>query len=351
MKTENSKFKIRHLKWRALALYLIPCTLFLFASCEKEELPIKPHDKGDIITPIGPVDSADTHTVRTVQIGMGSNYTDQVWYDLGTNKVVATNSRFDWDIAFDCRASEHWVYLNSALAMMAAPTGNTDFNAPIEEKKLHFRPDHPSGLEDSLALGRWWDEGQVWVIDLGYELDGSSRGKRKIKFETTSTGDLKFRYASLNGSNEVTGTIAKDDRYNRIMFSFKDNTVKQIEPPKTDYDLMFSQYMHVFYDPYYPYLVTGALLNPYATEAVRVNESDFGTITRETVNLYDLSDEADIIGYEWKYFDLEGDYYTVYPEMNYIVRDSEGIHYKLHFVDFYNKTGEKGYPKMEVQRL
>jgi hypothetical protein len=37
--------------------------------------------------------------------------------------------------------------------------------------------------------------------------------------------------------------------------------------------------------------------------------------------------------------------------MVYVVRTSEGLFYKIHFIDFYNETGLKGYPKFEIAAL
>ena len=43
--------------------------------------------------------------------------------------------------------------------------------------------------------------------------------------------------------------------------------------------------------------------------------------------------------------------YSVNPKMNYILKVADGFYYKLHFLDFYNDQGIKGYPKFEFQKL
>ena len=53
--------------------YLIFLVTFLFLSCEKEELPILPHNPGNLLTK---------------QIELGIDYKYQVFYDLGSNSVV-----------------------------------------------------------------------------------------------------------------------------------------------------------------------------------------------------------------------------------------------------------------------
>lgn len=336
MEEISRKSEIKSRKWSAAIL--APCALFLATlfACEKDEIPVQPYDRGD---------------VEIVTVEMGADYINQVWFDLGAMQVVSTNSRFDWDIAFDCNDSAHWVHLNSSTVMMAAPAGTSDFEEVLSAKELSFKPDHHNGNRDSLALGRWWESDQVWVIDRGYTIEGNARGYLKIQFEPIVDGVLKFCYAKLNGNQERTGTIVKNDQYNRIAFSFDAEQEEYIEPPKADYDLVFTQYVHLFYQPYTPYLVSGALLNPNNCVAVQDTVLSFEEISSEHTVQYDFSAHADEIGYDWKFFDLDAGEYTVFPEMSYVIRDAEGFYYKLHFTDFYNETGEKGYPKMEVQRL
>jgi len=43
-------------------------------------------------------------------------------------------------------------------------------------------------------------------------------------------------------------------------------------------------------------------------------------------------------------------FYEVFPKMIYIIQTPLG-YYKFHFVDFYNTSGDKGYPKFEYQKL
>ena len=48
---------------------------------------------------------------------------------------------------------------------------------------------------------------------------------------------------------------------------------------------------------------------------------------------------------------VNGSVYTVHPEMNFIIKTSQENYYKLHFIDFFNTGGVKGYPKWEYQLL
>ena len=68
-------------------------------------------------------------------------------------------------------------------------------------------------------------------------------------------------------------------------------------------------------------------------------------------NEYNYSTQRDIIGFNWKTFDFDTQVYTINSSMNYIIQSENGIFYKLRFIDFYNNSGEKGYPKFEIQEL
>ena len=54
---------------------------------------------------------------------------------------------------------------------------------------------------------------------------------------------------------------------------------------------------------------------------------------------------------DWKEYDFDNEHYTVLPDKIYVLKTSIGYYYKLRFIDFYNSTGEKGYPTFEFLRL
>lgn len=145
-------------------------------------------------------------------------------------------------------------------------------------------------------------------------------------------------------------TVPKDSLYNFSFLSLSGaGAVISVEPPKHDWDLVFSQYTYIFHDPFQPYLVTGCLLNRYQTTAARDTLSTFSDITFQSLGTFNLVNSIDIIGYDWKAFD--GVSYITDPMINYIILDQHGYYYKLHFLDFYDAGGVKGNPKWEFQRL
>lgn len=319
----------------------------LIVACEKEEFPIVIEDEEEDEE----VFDTTSYEIHEVEFAMGENYETQLWYDLESNTIVKIGDRLAWDIAFDGEDGQHWITLNSSVGMMAANSGSTDFNAVTSDAGLSYRADHPWRFTDSLSLGDWWNNTTVWVIDLGFKTDGTSRGKRKVLFSLLDDGSLQLRWANLNGNSEQTGTISKNSAYNRIGFSFSEGNEITFEPMKTEYDLFFTRYHNIFHDPYQPYLVVGVLLNPFATLAAEEWKTDFDDIDTLLTDNMVFSDTADIIGYDWKFFNLENNFFTVYPDRNFLVKDQNDLLFKLRFLDFYNRDGVKGYPQMELQRL
>ncbi|MEM6346164.1 MAG: HmuY family protein [Bacteroidota bacterium] len=309
--------------------------LISLSACLREEIPVEPFDRGDAIL---------------ANVSIQANYRDQVWYDLGTNQIVATNAKVDWEVGFLCADSVWGIRLNSSLAMQAASTGTNDFASVSSSSGLEFKPDHPSGYLDSMAL---YDIGidQVYVLDLGYTPTGQQRGFRKIVLRSRENDQYQLQYAKLDGSEEQTINITKDPQYNFIGYSLSGNEKRLVEPPKDEYDLCFTQYMHIFYEPYQPYLVTGVLSNPAQTYVALDSVSEFDLIDATDVDRLYWDDAQDAIGYAWKYYDFNASAFTVFPEQVFMIRDNEGFLYKLHFLDFYDDSGNKGSPSFAFQRL
>ena len=82
---------------------------FMLSSCFKEDERIPPHDPGDV-------------TIDTIV--MTNNYRYQVYYDLGTESVVATNEKKTWDLGFECGPDGWHIILNTSNFMLAAKTGH-----------------------------------------------------------------------------------------------------------------------------------------------------------------------------------------------------------------------------------
>lgn len=308
----------------------------LFFSCEKEELPIEPRTPGPEITD---------------QVMMGGDYGQQLFYRLRDNQVVSQNAKTAWDLGFECGPAGWRIMLNSARGGAAATLETSDFTSVTSTTGADWNWDAHSGNPDSTAIGDYRNTDRVILIDRGFNPQGNHTGYRKMTVLDVDENSYSVRIAELNGDDDTTLTIEKSASTNYRAFSFDNLEPVEIEPDKTEWDLMFTQYIHLFTDPLTPYLVTGVLINPYETAVAKVTARAFSDIQLEHVGEYDFNFDRDIIGYNWKVYDFESANYVVNANVSYIIQNSEGRHFKLHFIDFYNDLGERGAPKFELQEL
>lgn len=331
----------------SLPFVLIAC-LAMFGGCIPEESPVSPFDRGP---------------VRDVTLAIGADYDKQIYFNLETGTVVKTSPTVAWDLGFRSDAGGHHIVLNGSTVMAAANAGAVGFDDVRATTGAQWWNDRPQGSWDSTAIGIWWREdgdviaslGHVYLIDRGYRPDGRRRGYVKMQMLGANRQSYNLRFANLDGSNAHTVTIPRDTLRTLTHFSFDSGgTVVEAEPRKDEWDFVMTRYTHVFYEPEYtPYAVTGVLLNRARTQAVLDTTRTFDEITAATVSSYTFTNNLNAVGYEWKWFDLNGSgKYTVYPRFVYVVRrTTEGVAFKIRFVDFYNDKGERGYPFMEWQAL
>lgn len=332
----------------ATYLRVLPFLLFLsagIAGCISEESPVAPFDRGG---------------VERSTVAMEQDYRYQLYFDLESGRVVAQNRIADWDLGFESSSDGHHLLLNSSKAMAASDAGAVAFASVTSKDSLVWRYDTSDGNLDSTAIGKWWQEQgdsvvslhHLYIIDRGYDELGKKQGYRKIMIESLYNGIFTIRIAMLNGSDERIVEIAKDPQRNFTALSLLDGKVTSIEPPHDTWDIVFTRYTHLFYEPLLtPYSVTGVLLNTYQTSVAMDTTTAFAAITPADIERYTFTEARDRIGYGWKSYDLNKGIYMVNPGINYIIRTSAGFVYKLHFTDFYNEAGQKGFPTMEYQKL
>ncbi len=316
-------------------------------SCFEKDVLVPKHNSGDI---------------QSAEIEMAEDYKYQVYFDLGTNKVISSNHKTDWDLAFESSDTGYSIIMNNSKFMKMLVVGVTNFYAAFDTTGGNWKFDEPSGHTDSMAIGKWADLSKnppisyksVYAIDLGMNEEGNQLGYRKIQLLAYNEG-YYLKYAELDGGKEDSLLIPKDTDRNYAYFSFK-NGGKQvnIEPLKTNWDLHFTQYSHVLYTDEgeaVPYLVLGVLLNPFKVLATVLKDTDFDNISFSTVNHLSLLNQRDIIGYEWKKYSFTNGTYEVNSQDVYIIQDTDGFLYKFRFISFYNQQGDKGFPTVELQKL
>jgi len=314
-------------------------------ACFEEDIMIPAHQQGNL---------------KEGMASQGSNYERQVFYDLDENREVSSNLISAWDLCFENTNGLLTIRLNSSKFMWAGNSYDTAFQDIIDQDKLEMKFDRSDGDPDSTAIGTWFElEGEtvlsleyVYLVDRGKNELNKAVGFKKVQFKTENN-DLLVRHANPDNTDETASTISWDEDADRVYYSF-DNGVVEIEPGPSQWSLLFSKYTTMLFTDEgeaYPYLVTGVLLNPSGVTAILDTIHDFSAIELSDTLDLQFTLRRDVIGYEWKYYNFDDAVYTIEPGMAYMIRDRDGLYYKLRFIDFYNDTGEKGQPKFEFVRL
>lgn len=327
--------------------YLITYTLsaLLLTGCFLEDERVPPHEQGDVLEG---------------SVAMGTLYGTQVFYDLQQNIEAASVPVSAWDLSFACTEGDWTIRLNSAKFMYAGNSYDTSFQQVLDVETLDMLFDASHGDPDSTAIGEWmvleedsaWSHRHVFLLDRGIDLAGNPLGLVKIQFEPAG-GDYLLRFANEGSSTETRYEVRRNPGMDQVYFSFENGMV-DVAPRPEQWTLLFSKYTTMLVTnegENYPYIVNGVLLNPRGTAAALDTIHEFSEIEISDTTGLDLTIRADVIGYEWKYYNFDAGVYTIVPGMNYVIRDRYGYYYKLRFVDFYNDTGEKGYPAFEYVRL
>lgn len=329
--------KRRHISsnWPVLSLLLVSA---LFQSCDKGEIPIPAREPGDVVTS---------------QVDLSADYRYVAYFDLINNRVVKEHLRTDWDLGFASSDDEQHVVLNTAKGMMAARTNSRWLAESVNEAEVSWKYDASSGNKDSLAIGQLNGASNVFLVNRGFSLSGSQMETVIVRIEPADDGyDLYF--SKMDGTDSSYVQIQKDESVNYVCVSLEGlGKIADVEPNKQDWHIKFSQYTHIFVEDgdTIPYAVTGALLNPHSMVAAERKDIPFDSVNIDLATSTMYSTNLDVIGYDWKDYDFDLGAYLVFPEKIYLLRNSEGIHWKLHFIDFYNSNGVKGVPTFEYQEL
>ena len=326
-------------------LSIILLLLLSLQSCFKEEEMITPHVQGDM---------------EEEQAALGPYYENQVYFDLNNNEEVSSSTIYDYDLSFESSGGGWIIRLNSAKFMLAGNSHDTVFFADLIVDNLDMKFDKSDGNPDSTAISAWyeisedssWSKREVYLLDQGSDKEGNPLGQKKVQFDMLGD-DFLMRYANMDNSGDTLVLIERDPAMDQVYYSF-DGGMVDIAPLPEQWSLLFSKYTTMLVTDEgedYPYLVVGVLLNPNGVAAVRDTIHDFMDMTRDDITYLSFSTQADVIGYDWKYYNFDAGVYTIVPDMNYVIRDRDGFFYKFRFVDFYSDEGIKGYPTFEFVRL
>lgn len=306
--------------------------LALFSNCHKEEIPIEPFDRGEMIAS---------------EIDMGNAYVNRVFFNLSETSIEGSIEKEDWDIAFSAE-TDH-VILNDGRLMTAWKSPFTDLEMATDSSGFGQGKEAEVAAEllDDPAI----DElDGIYLLDLGFTGFGLPIGMVWLKFEEVNASAYSISYKKFGDTEIQQATISRENSLGYIYFSFAENQVV-MSPPGSSWDIIFTKYTHQFEDPPIAYLVTGVILNLNRTVAAEYSEKPFEDITAADTSSVEWSNRPDLIGYDWKTYSFDTGTYVVATDRTWLIRTAEGFYFKLRFTDFYDEEGDVGVPNFEYRLL
>ena len=283
---------------------------------------------------------------QTVQISMGNNYTNQIFYSM-QNGEIKNISNDNWDLAFttDQYASTIRTNDGKGVELYTYHLGDTSDWQNINVSILN-----------NLSLGMYnseisWHDGAFENNSLGhpdygwgvynmithnvtgdslYIIKTINGNWKKIWIqELTTAGEYIFKFANLDGSNEITQSILKTNYTDKnfIYFSIDQNTIIDREPISSEWDITFTKYISPVQAM--PYPVTGVLTNNNIEVAKATGVTD--PLTYFDYSNHNFNNEINSIGYDWKSY--QGSF-VVDANRCYFIKDKNENIWRLVFNSF-----------------
>ena len=283
---------------------------------------------------------------QTVQISMGNNYANQIFYSM-QNGEIKNISNDNWDLAFttDQYAStirtndgkgvelytyhlgdtSDWQNINvSIMNNLSSGMYNSEiswYDGAFENNSLGH-PDYGWGVYNMINHNVTGDS--LYIIKT---INGNWK-KIWIK-ELTTAGEYIFKLANLDGSNEITQSILKTNYTDKnfIYFSIDQNTIIDREPISSEWDITFTKYISPVQAT--PYPVTGVLINSSTEVAKATGVTD--PLTYFDYSNHNFNNEINSIGYDWKSY--QGSF-VVDANRCYFIKDKNENIWRLVFNSF-----------------
>jgi len=336
-------------------------------------------DKDDPLpTPAGPIESA----IVNPEVG-GANQPNQVYVDLSKNET--TNIKRDsWDLGF-YGGTNFRVSLNGSIFMAAKQLTTSDIDAvttadvsgffdmvsvgTFDPLNMEFIDDVEGNINQTAIaeISATDDLNKVYLLNLGYEvgsetpatgsvaLNGDPRGWLKIRVLRDGV-NYKLLYAELDDITHQEMSIAKNADYNFTFFSFNTDSVVNVEPNRTEWDLVFTSFTNEIpgFGSYgYSDFVVSNAKNEVAsykvdTDVTLISYDDF-LLADVVTTSFDSSQRA--IGSTWRVGGGPDSDPAIIDTVYYILKDTEGNVYKMKFTALTNAQGERGNPQFQYDLL
>tara|TARA_B100000900_G_scaffold155269_1_gene131911 strand:- start:1828 stop:3069 length:1242 start_codon:yes stop_codon:yes gene_type:complete len=295
-------------------------------------------------------------------ISLQPSYTNQSFYSLENGEISNLNNS-DWDLAFSTANMSSSIRINAGMGteLYSYPLGDTtDWNNFNSSNLSNWLPIYNS--DTNWFIGAF-DKHSTSMFDMGwgmysmithyvtgdslYAIKTVGGDWKKLWIQKLANGEYTFKYANLDGSNEINASVLKANYSDKnfVYYSLDQNSVLDREPNSVDWDITFTKYITPVQGM--PYGVTGVLSN----DGVHVAQAD-NIPDPNSYNDYSqhpMMTEINSIGYDWKSFDMSTFSYSVEPYRCYFVKDLQDKIWRIIFTSFEgSSTGNIEFNTLEM---
>ncbi|MEX2437891.1 MAG: T9SS type A sorting domain-containing protein [Candidatus Babeliales bacterium] len=282
-------------------------------------------------------------------VSLGNGYANQAWYQLqsGNTTTVAKNT---WDIAFATGGMSSTIWINSAadVELWRFPNGSTSDWASLTDTAGISTWQQLYNSEETWAVGAfsqtadpnddfdlgWGTYSMVTHYVTGdslYVIKAADGTYKKLWIDQLASGSYTFRFANLDGTNDVNTSLVKGDFAGKNFgyYSLVDEDEADLEPISDEWELFFGQYITFIPSPY---LVTGVLANAgveiaKAYPVANPDEiSDFENFT--------FSEMINTIGWDWKSFNQTTFSFELQDSLAFFVKTRADSVWRIQFTGF-----------------
>jgi len=279
------------------------------------------------------------------QVSLNSGYVNQSFFSMQDGEILNIENN-NWDIAFSTDAFSATIRTNDGKGVElytyhlgdTSSWGNINTSTPniLINPMYNSDTDWERGAFDTNQIGGFdygWGvynlQNHHIVGDSLFVIKTINANWKKLWIERKVSGEYQFKYANLDGSNELSQNILasnyNDKRF--IYFSLDQNTILDREPVLSNWDITFTKYITPVQGM--PYAVTGVLCNA----GIEIAEADniANPLTYTDYLSHPFETDINTIGYDWKTY--QGSY-VIDQDRCFFIKDYEQNIWRLFFTDF-----------------
>lgn len=299
---------------------------------------------------------------ETDSVMMGAGYTNDIYYSF-TNGTIHEVDRSNWDIGFYTSAWSAGIIVNDGkgIELYVYPQSNTSGWNSIDTAGMSTWPilynstdSWENGAFNRSSLGHP-DYGWGVYNPITHDVVGDSlylikypNGEiRKLWIERKKSilNTYYFMYADLVGTNEVADTVncGLYTHKNFIYYSLENQEMIDREPDSDSWDVLYTRYIGLL-PGNVPYPVVGVLSN------IGIKANRFSQVDPEfeDYTAAPMDSSKSVIGYDWKYFDMNSFSFMVEDSLVFFLMDFNKDVYKLIYNSFTFQTGTAVFEKWLV---